>query len=153
MQMIGTESPIDYLCSSFGRIKSRRSSRVRPIQRSFRFSGTEFLIDCVHTPFGRIRSRRSLRNLEDIWSTNVMMETSDQVYMVISKWAYWREIFKMSWIFLLKIFGVGTFLCNVVFLSVWIKNHFFLFQVSKRLSLRTVLLVDHAVDCPTILFY
>jgi hypothetical protein len=83
--MIGTESPIDCLRTSFERIKSRRSLRVRPIQRSFRLSGTESLIDCLRTAFGRIRSRRSSRNLEDIWSTNVMMETSDQVCMVISK--------------------------------------------------------------------
>jgi hypothetical protein len=33
----------------------------------------------------KIRSRRSSKKLEDIWSTNVMLETSDQVYMVISK--------------------------------------------------------------------
>ena len=130
--MIGTESPIDCLCSSFGRIKSRRNSRVRPIQRSFRFSGTEFLIDCVRTPFRQIRSKRSLRNLEDIWSTNVMMETSDQVYMVIWKWAYWREIFKMSWIFLLKLCSVETFLCNVVFLSVLIKKSFLLFSSEEK---------------------
>ena len=130
--MIETKSPIDCLRSSFGRIKSRRSSRVKPIQRSFRLSGTESLIDCLRTPFGRTRSRRSSRNLEDIWSTNVMMEISDQVCMVISKWAYWKEIFKISWIFLLKLCVVGTFLCNVVFLSVLIKKSFFPFSSEQK---------------------
>ena len=93
--------------------------------------GTESLIDCLRTSFGRIRSRRSSKILEDIWSTNVMMETSDQVCMVVSKWAYSREIFKMSWIFLLKLCGVETFLCNVVFLSV-LRKIFFFFPFSNE---------------------
>ena len=83
--MIGIESAIDFLCTSFGSIKSRRNSRVGPIHKAIQMIETESLIDYLRTPFERIRSRRSSRKLEDIWSTNVMMETSDQVSMVISK--------------------------------------------------------------------
>ena len=39
IQMIGTESLIDCLRTSFKRIRSRRSSRVWPIQRSCRWLG------------------------------------------------------------------------------------------------------------------
>ena len=129
--MIQTESAIDCLRTSFGRIRSRRNSRVEPIQKVIQMIGTESIIDCLHTSFGRIRSRRSSRKLEDIWSTNVMMETSDQGCMVISKWAYSREIFKISWIFLLQLCGVETFLCNVVFLSVLRKIIFSFFKCAK----------------------
>ena len=128
--MMGTKSLMDCLRTPFGRIRSKHSSRFRPIQRSFRWLGpslwwtayvpflkgsgpdviqeiepihkviqmivTKSLMDCLCTPFERIKSRRSSRKLKDIWSTNVMMEISDQVCMVISKWAYSREILKMS---------------------------------------------------------
>ena len=132
IQMIEIESSIDCLRTPFGRIRSRHSSRVGPIHKVIQMIKTESLIDCLRTPFERIRSRHGSRKLEDIWSTNVMMETSDQVCMVISKWAYSREIFKMSRIFLLKFCGVETFLCNVVFLSILRKIIFFLFQMSRK---------------------
>jgi hypothetical protein len=83
--MIGTESLIDCLHTSFERIRSRRSSRVGLIHKVIQMIETESLMDCLRTSFKRIRSRRSSRKLEDIWLTNVMMETSDQVCMVISK--------------------------------------------------------------------
>jgi hypothetical protein len=131
IQMIKTESVLDCLRTSFGRIRSRRSSRMRPIHKVIQMIKTESVLDYLRTFFGRIRSRHSSRKLEDIWSTNVMMETSDQVCMVISKWTYSREIFKMSWIFLLKLCGVETFLCNVVFLLVSRKIIFSFFKWAK----------------------
>ena len=61
--MIGTESTIDCLRTSFGRIKSRRSSRDLTYSKVMQMIGTESLIDCLRTSFGRIRSRRSSRDL------------------------------------------------------------------------------------------
>jgi hypothetical protein len=58
--MSGTESLIDCLCTSFGRIRSKRSSKVGPIHKVIQMIGTESLMDYLRTSFGRIRFRRSL---------------------------------------------------------------------------------------------
>ena len=59
IQMIGTESLMDCLHTSFGRIRSRRSSKNWTYPKVMQMIGTESLIDCLRTSFGRIRSRRS----------------------------------------------------------------------------------------------
>jgi hypothetical protein len=64
--MIGTESLIDCLRTSFGRIRSRRSSRDLTYPKVMQVIGTESLMDCLCTSFGRIRSRRNSR---DYWKT------------------------------------------------------------------------------------
>ena len=52
---------MDCLCTSFGRIRSRRSSRGWTYPKVVQMIGTEYLMDYLHTPFGRIRSKRSSR--------------------------------------------------------------------------------------------
>jgi hypothetical protein len=116
----------------FWRIRSKRSSNVEPIQWSFKWLGPSLWWTAYVPLLGGSGPDVIQKLLEDTWSTNVMTETSDQVCMVISKWAYSREIFKMSWIFLLKLCGVETFLCNVVFLLVLRKIIFFLFSNEQK---------------------
>ena len=66
IQMIGIESLTDCLRTSFGRIRSRRSSRDLTYLKVMQVIGTESLMDCLCTSFGRIRSRRNSR---DYWKT------------------------------------------------------------------------------------
>ena len=53
---------MDCLRTSFGRIKSRRSSKDWTYPEVIQMIGIEPLMDCLCTSFGRIRSRRNPRD-------------------------------------------------------------------------------------------
>ena len=76
--MIGTKSLINYLRISFGRIRSRCSSKVRPIHKIIQMIETESLIDCLRTSFGRIKSRRSSK-VRPIHEVIQMIETESLI--------------------------------------------------------------------------
>ena len=65
---------------------------IGPIQRSFRWLGSSLWWTAYVPLLGWSSPDVVQEWLEDAWSTMVMIETSDQVCMVISKWAYSREI-------------------------------------------------------------
>ena len=164
--MIGTKSTIDCLRTSFGRIWSRHSSRVGPIQRSFRWLGpslwwiayvplfggsgpdiiqeigpihkviqmigTESLMDCLCTSLGRIRSWRSSR----VVGRHLVNHGDDR-----NLWSSLHGDFKMSLFkrnfenelnFPFKTLWCINFSLQCGVLVSFEKNHFFLFQMSKR---------------------
>jgi hypothetical protein len=85
--MIGIESAIDCLRTSFGRIRSRRSSRVRPIHKVIQMIETESLLDYLRTSFGRIRSRRSSRKV----LSKVHVDDWDRVFDRLPMYLFWED--------------------------------------------------------------
>ena len=132
IQMIKTESLLDCLRTSFGRIRSRRSSSDLTYSMVVQMSGTESLIDCLRTSFGRIRSRRSSK----VVGRHLVNHVDDK-----DLWSSLPGDFKMS-LFKRKFendlnFSFKTLWCRNLSLQCGVlinfeKNHFFLFQMSKR---------------------